>query len=130
MTKEELKKLVTTDADDLEKECINLPDYIVEVYTLFSEADNTFNMYNEAVNAAYATKYLEVRADFLSSGTKATESLVDNTVKADTDYCEMLDKKYRLKKERDFLYGLLQGLYTKRETVKTLSFLRREDRNY
>ncbi len=129
MTKAELQELVTINEQDLQHECSTLPERFVHVYSLFSEADNAYSMHLEATTAMYATRYLAIRDDIIHNGGKPTDAIVDNSVKADKLYTEMLDKKYRLKQERDFLYGIIQGMTSKREMLKTLSFLRREDRS-
>jgi hypothetical protein len=130
MTNEELLSFTTINADDLEQECQTLPEKFVHIYSLYTEADNAFNSYSESVNAAFASKYLEVRGDLIAQEVKPTENLVDNMVKVDKDLQNMIERKFRLKKQRDFLFGLVQGMNAKRDAVKTLSFLRKEDMRY
>lgn len=129
MTNTELADFVKINGEDLEAECQTLPEKFVHIYSLYTDADNKYNMFTESVNAAFATRYLEVRNELQAADIKPTENLVDNTVKADTDLQAMVERKYLLKKQRDFLFGLVQGMNAKRDAVKTLSFLRREDRN-
>jgi len=126
----DIKEYVKINSDDLEGECLTLPEKFCYIYDLYSEADNRYTLFSEGVEGLRASKYLYYRQDMLDNGLKPTDKLVENCVTADKEVSTKTEQKFKLKKERDILYGLVQAMNSKREMIKTLSFLRKDDTRY
>ena len=130
MTNDELKTFASINADDLEGECLTLSDRLVYLYDLYSTADKDYNVCNEAVATATSLKYIEYRDSMISNNIKPTENLITNYVQADESLVPLVEQKYTLKRQKEFLYGLIQSMNAKRDSIKSLTFLRRNDERF
>jgi len=114
-----ITKMIEIDYENIGTEFMNQAINYHKIYSLYVKMNTEFDFLSQRIKVFTAEKALNIRENTVS---RVTDKALEYQLEADKDIVNLKMERIKLQEKRDYLYGVLKALETKKEMLKSLGY--------